>query len=295
MKGYIMSTQSMKFLVVVALMSLTVASVDAKDKVQQSDLQDEIINRKAADANLQQKIDNIQLTPGPAGDDGADGAPGADGADGAVGAPGPAGADGAAGEDVLARDAICQLYHTQGFLGIPDFCERLDRVVFITRGVYIGYDLGLGRADSICQEDAISANLPGTFLAWISTNNANAPAVRFTKLPAGTGGNYVTAGNTILATDWDDLTDGSLNTGINLVADAGGIYKEVSEVWTNVAPDGTSSNGEDCNDWGSGIIEGDEVPENAGGVGNTNTTDAGWTESGTAECLLSQPLFCFEQ
>lgn len=38
MKGYIMFTQNMKFLLVVALMSLTVASVDAKDKDKVKDL-----------------------------------------------------------------------------------------------------------------------------------------------------------------------------------------------------------------------------------------------------------------
>lgn len=77
-------------------------------------------------ADLQQQIDNIELTPGPTGPagpagadgapgadgatgpqgpsgapgaDGADGAPGTDGADGADGAPGVPGADGASGAD----------------------------------------------------------------------------------------------------------------------------------------------------------------------------------------------------
>jgi microcystin-dependent protein len=44
-------------------------------------------------------ISNIELMPGPKGDDGADGAPGADGADGAPGADGADGAPGADGAD----------------------------------------------------------------------------------------------------------------------------------------------------------------------------------------------------
>ena len=70
MKGYIMFTQNIKFLLVVALMSLTVASVNAKDKL---GLQNEIDQRIAADLDLQNQINTIELTPGPAGDDGADG------------------------------------------------------------------------------------------------------------------------------------------------------------------------------------------------------------------------------
>ena len=81
-----MFTQNIKFLLVVALMSLTVASVNAKDKL---GLQNEIDQRIAADLDLQNQINTIELTPGPAG------------ADGAVGPVGPAGDDGADGEDIL--------------------------------------------------------------------------------------------------------------------------------------------------------------------------------------------------
>lgn len=63
----------------------------------------EVAARIAADLALQDEIDTIELTPGPAGPPGADGAQGPPGpagppgADGAQGTPGPTGADGAQG------------------------------------------------------------------------------------------------------------------------------------------------------------------------------------------------------
>jgi hypothetical protein len=111
-----------------------------------------------ADIVLQQRIDAIQLTPGPAGPQGADGVPGANGSQGADGAPGPdglQGADGASGpagatgEDGLpgidgldglpGADApdrtaeLCALYQVLadasmiGTLAVPEFCDTVSR------------------------------------------------------------------------------------------------------------------------------------------------------------------------
>jgi len=57
----------------------------------------EVAARKAADTDLQNQLNNIQLTPGPPGPEGPAGPPGAGGAQGPPGPQGPAGADGAAG------------------------------------------------------------------------------------------------------------------------------------------------------------------------------------------------------
>src|SRR5262245_23472284 len=58
--------------------------------------------------------------------------------------------------------------------GASDGATARPNVAFVTRGVYSGALGGLSGADGICQTAAISAGLPGTFVAWLSTSTVNA-------------------------------------------------------------------------------------------------------------------------
>jgi len=59
---------------------------------------------------------------------------------------------------------------------------------------------------------AMAASLPGTYKAWVSTNQANGtPATRFTQSATP----YVLVNGTKIANNWADLIDGTLLAPIN--------------------------------------------------------------------------------
>ena len=80
-----------------------------------------------------------------------------------------------------------------------------------TQGQVLG---GVTGADSVCQARANAAGLSGTFKAWISGGSySSSPASRFTRstvLP------YVRIDGAVVANDWNDLTDGTIQNPINI-------------------------------------------------------------------------------
>ena len=77
---------------------------------------------------------------------------------------------------------------------------------------------GLAGADGICQTRATAAGLPGTYKAWLSACIAS-PSTRFRCRAASCsaqGYRRVHAAQTLIATDWVDLTDGILLHAINV-------------------------------------------------------------------------------
>ena len=102
-----MNIHIMKYLPAIAL-SMIIGVAHADDKKN---------GWKIGDAALQMQIDNIELTPGPAGTAGADGATGPAGTAGADGATGPAGADGATGP--AGADGATGLDGLDGQEGLP--------------------------------------------------------------------------------------------------------------------------------------------------------------------------------
>ena len=156
---------------------------------------------------------------------------------------------------------------------------------------------GLTGADATCQRLADEAELGGTYRAWLS-DDTGSPATRFSVQSPDP---YVLVDDTtIVANDWDDLTDGSIQSRINMTETDeinNGVY-----VWTNTAPDGTVSSvrgGLDCQNWTSGeFIEGEDNEANVGSNVHSGTDQTGlWT----ADPLWWQcssnglGLFCFEQ
>jgi len=162
------------------------------------------------------------------------------------------------------------------------------RIVFITREIYNGNLGGVAGADAKCQAAADSAGLSGSYLAWIS-DGVRDPAGRFTH---GTEPYVLTNGDQV-AYDWDDMTDGSIDTnihidqhGMNAVTGYSGI------VWANVNRNGTkytSPSGDryDCDGWTSDGYE-------KGHVGSLDNPTA-IIHSNVAFCRDMLPLYCFEQ
>jgi hypothetical protein len=142
---------------------------------------------------------------------------------------------------------------------------------------------GPNGADTRCQMLATDAGLNGAWRAWIS-GNGSAPDDRFVKSNVAA---YRLLDGTIVALNWNDLTDGTLAHAIDL--DERGNRVSGVEVWT-----GTRSNGESGGQKCAGFTA---MAGETTRVGVSSIfTDAGWTEVYLQFCDRTDPrVYCFEQ
>ena len=159
-------------------------------------------------------------------------------------------------------------------------------VVFVTEDAYAGlYVPGVAGADTICQADADEAGLSGTFRAWLGSADETVA----TKLTRSNDG-YVLVDGTVVADDWEDLTDGTLDHGIDLSA-RGALQS--GNVWTGTTADGLRAldDGDDCERW----IEPFGAFDIQARVGHIGATDATWTDAELLGCSPAKRLYCFQQ
>lgn len=163
-------------------------------------------------------------------------------------------------------------------------CER---VVFATKGGFNGNQLGgIAGADAKCNAAASSptahARVKGrTFKAWISITTGTVSSVK-DRLVHGTG-HYVKPGGTIVANDWSDLTDGTLQSGIDQDETGAPV---TGHAWTGTTIAGLAGPNQ-CDGWGpSG---------NQGRTGNVGGAMNGWTDGNDDGCGTLDHLYCFEQ
>jgi len=160
--------------------------------------------------------------------------------------------------------------------------------VFITEDWRPGSMGSVASADALCQADADAAGLPGTYKAWISESLASpttsSPATTFNP----TFSPYVLPDGTIIANDWADLTDGSIQNPINLTADGLTTITNGS-VWTGTLADGTAAptTSETCIEW--------TALGGTGMSGNPTQTTSDWTNTNTIVCSGFLRLYCFGQ
>ena len=272
-----------------------------------------IADLKGGLPELQRQLNDLQdlVNSLPAGEPGPPGADGADGIDGlscwdlngnhfcdleeedkdlnnvcdALDCQGPAGTPGADAPDRTAE--LCALYVAMQPLGgpaPPDYCNppAPGKVIFITEpSVPTDGSYSINVLDELCNAQASLGGLEGNFQAWLSTPVAS-PAIRSTHSTEP----YVLVDGTIIANNWDDLTDGEINHLINL--SAGGAHFPNDYVWTNTNDDGTSA-----------------IPDpNVNSLcvfGNNSNPDAssgGWSNyTGTISCatVWNAPIYCIEQ
>ncbi len=157
--------------------------------------------------------------------------------------------------------------------------------MFVTSQTYGGNLGGPAGANTKCQVLARAAKLEGTYRAWISTENSS-PNSTFAK--ANTG--YLRVDGVMVANNWADLTDGSIDNPIGkteLNQNPGS-----TDVWTDTNTAGNHiADAEDCQNWSTNIL-------GIGREGRTNATNGDWTNSGFLDdsiCSTSQRLYCFEQ
>lgn len=157
--------------------------------------------------------------------------------------------------------------------------EALPKIVFVSSAAYPGGLGGLTGADQTCNNLASAAELPGTYVAWLSTTS---PAVN-AKDRIGDHA-WVRIDGAMVAENLADLTDGSLQNPINL--DENGIVRDGAGVWTGTGSNGTfAGNGNPCNGWTGGGF---------GLRGTSAATGGAWTQNGgLLSCPNSSRIYCF--
>lgn len=166
--------------------------------------------------------------------------------------------------------------------------------VFVTSATYNGNLGGLPNADFKCQIRAEEANLGGEWKAWLSDSTTSA-ASRLNHYD----GPYKLINGTIIANNWGDLTDGSLQNPIK-ITELG--TEQGIETWTNtLATSSIPSSSRSCSNWTSSYDDSGSLIQIRGGglaggvVGNPNSFSQAWSNSTTASCNSSMSLYCFEQ
>jgi cysteine-rich repeat protein len=190
----------------------------------------------------------------------------------------------------------CDDGNNNQFDGCSPGCTWEVRVAFVTSTMYTGNVGGIVGADAICNMHAQQANLPGTYMAWISTNLAGQnPATRFTQSAVP----YYMPNFMKIADNWADLTDGTLDNAISVDqnGNASPVTTDNSCGSTRIARTGTAANGTApvglgrCNNFTSSSNGGQGTP------GVTVNVDATWTNCAQAGpvCSILMPIYCFQQ
>jgi len=207
-----------------------------------------------------------------------------------------------AGNDTEIADINADIAtYAAAIANLQNVISSITKTVFVTATMYngdlliaaqknfadcAGVTTGMEGADCICQETAEAAGLSGTYLAWLSTGSADDPQSRFTQATVP----YVLTNFTVLADDWTDLTDGTINVPLN-ITENGNAAGGDTRVWTNVHINGISYKLNHCSDWTSSFPSGP-----IGAAGLRTQSDNDWTTSGfDVSCNSSLHLYCFEQ
>ncbi|MCA9715077.1 MAG: DUF4215 domain-containing protein [Myxococcales bacterium] len=175
--------------------------------------------------------------------------------------------------------------------GCSSQCDYEVKRAFVSSQLFSGDMGGLMGADASCQQLADQAGLPGTYLAWLSTFTTS-PAARFTHWV----GRYVRVDGVVIADDWDDLVDGSLDAPLNLdeqgnpPPNGAPCGMNPRAVWTNTSADGTKApGGNTCQGWTSDGA-------GPGHHGLWDKLDDTWTDACSGgSCAVLNPIYCVEQ
>jgi hypothetical protein len=167
--------------------------------------------------------------------------------------------------------------------------QNCPRIAFVTRAVFDGNLGGLSGADKKCNDaaKAVPALAGLTFGAWLSDSDNAARS----RLPQGKQ-NYTSndAAKTPIATNFDDLTDGTVMAAIQFDETGKSISDDPNEfVWTGTLDNGESA-ADTCQNWTVNEIT---TPVD-GLVGDTMLTDSGWTNDVSVSCNASNHLICLE-
>lgn len=160
------------------------------------------------------------------------------------------------------------------------------KTLFLSSQTYTGNLGGLPGADAKCQAlaNTQSSLKNKTFKAWLSDpKTAVKDRLALAKIP------YALTDGTIIADNWEDLTDGALAT-IPSLDEAGKSVSTNTSVWTNTSASGAITATRlqrTCWDW--------TASTRYGAGGSAVSTAASWTDSGLLYCGGAVRLYCVEQ
>jgi len=123
---------------------------------------------------------------------------------------------GICGNGIVDGFEACDDGNMDDFDGCPNNCVGPNRLIFATSVMFNGDLGGLLGADAECQALAVAAGLPGSYMAWLSTDTES-PSTRMTQSTTP----YVRPDGVQVAPDWAGLVDGSLDAPID-VTEVGG-------------------------------------------------------------------------
>lgn len=161
---------------------------------------------------------------------------------------------------------------------IGDGCYNCwaDRLIFITSEAFKGDLGGLEGADAKCQAAAEAAELPGTYMAWLSSGD-DMPLTRMLQ----SHGAYHRVDGVVIARGWTDLTDGLLDATIS-ITEYGDELNTGS--WTNTEANGViAEEPADCDGWTSQLVD------FTGRWGTAQEIEPGWSNYPNE---LVNPNFC---
>lgn len=170
---------------------------------------------------------------------------------------------------------------------VTDASATTEKHVFVTTASYTGGFGSLGQADSVCQTVATTAQVQGTYKAWLSSSLAS-PKTRFTHGLAA----YKLMDGTLIANSYADLTSGSLHHAINEDVTGTVILNDPSlTVWTNTLPSGDFDTSQAaCSDWTTGS----QTSYATVGSGDY-FVQVSWTKFTSFDCSQPAAFYCFEQ
>lgn len=181
-------------------------------------------------------------------------------------------------------------------------------LVFVSSTTSNGNLGGLAGADATCQGLAASANLPGTYKAWLS-DSSSSPNSRFVHNP----GPYVLVDGSTVAVDYDDLVGCACGPLVPINIDETGFLwpdTPAADVWTGTRPNGDRTdrfdgvefppddvaltpNGQ-CGDWTQSTYT--PALPHVGSVGRLSFAGALWTAAVLPRpCGMQRHLYCFQQ
>lgn len=188
-----------------------------------------------------------------------------------------------AGQPIVASEVNANFAALQAAVNDND-AQLSGKTVFITSTSFAADFGGIPAADGICQALASAADLPGTFLAWLSDGTL-APLDRFTQ----NAGPYQLVDGRTVAVSFSDLTDGRIRTAIDM-DEQGGTVAPAEKVWTNTNGTGAASPGSNhCSGW-------TVATHVRATLGFADVRGQGWSNGYGPFCdYPAAHLFCFQQ
>jgi len=171
--------------------------------------------------------------------------------------------------------------------------------IFYTSTFYNGNLGGLAGADAKCNTRASAAGISSGcgYKAWLSTGGGGVAGTNAKDRLTHATGKYVSVTGTVIANNWYDLVDGSINY-VNVFSDENGIKPTDTTFGvyhTNTKSDGTATFNWDCNAWTGQTL----VSSPWSGVGIARKTSSfppdDWTNANVEPCNWGLQLLCIEQ